>query len=56
MVSCPAFAAGTSYDLHRGGNSTGVVTDGLYQGGTYSGGTKSNTFTTNNIVTNVNAP
>ncbi len=56
VVSCPAFAAGTSFELYRGGSSTGVVTDGLYQGGTYSGGTKTNTFTTNNIVTNVSAP
>ncbi len=56
VVSCPAFVAGTSCELYRGGSSTGVVTDGLYQGGTYSGGTKTNTFTTNNIVTNVSAP
>ena len=56
VVSCRAFAGGTSYDLYRGGSSTGVVTDGLYQGGTYSGGTKTNTFTTNNSVTNVSAP
>jgi len=56
VFSAPTLTAGTSYDLYRGGSSTGTVLDGLYTGGTYSGGTKTNTFTTNNIVTNVNAP
>lgn len=56
VFSAPTLLSGTSYDLYRGGSSTGAVTDGLYQGGTYTPGTKTNTFTTNSIVTNVNAP
>ena len=56
VFSAPTLVAGTSYDLYRGGSSTGTVTDGLYQGGTYTPGTQTNTYTTNNVVTNVNAP
>ncbi len=54
VVSCPAFTAGTSYGLYRGGTCTGVPVDGLYEGGTYSGGAGPTTFVTTNIVTNVN--
>lgn len=54
VVSCPAFTAGTSFGLYRGGTCTGVPVDGLYQGGTYSGGAGPTTFVTTGIVTNVN--
>lgn len=54
VVSSPAFTAGLSCGLYRGGTCSGIVTDGLYSGGTYSGGSGPTTFTTTNIVTNVN--
>ncbi len=47
--------AGTSYQLYRGGSSTGTVTEGLYEGGTYSPGSTSANFTITQMVTNVNA-
>jgi len=54
VVSSPAFTAGLSCGLYRGGTCSGTVTDGLYSGGTYSGGAGPTTFTTTNIVTTVN--
>lgn len=56
VFSSPNLQSGTSYNLYNGGNSTGTVTDGLYQNGTYTPGTLTKTFTANSIVTSINAP
>jgi hypothetical protein len=53
VFSSPDLQAGTSFDLYQGGNSTGTVTDGLYEGGTYAGGTLLGTGTADNVVTHV---
>jgi hypothetical protein len=49
----PKLATGSTYDVYVGGNSSGTVTDGVYEGGTYSSGTKSVSFTVSGSVTTV---
>jgi hypothetical protein len=56
VFSSPVLQAGTTYQLYRGGSSTGTVVDGLYYGGTYTPGTLTNTFTVSGIVTSIYAP
>jgi hypothetical protein len=49
--SSPELVEGSTVDVYTGGNSTGAVTDGLYQGGTYAPGTKAGSLTLSGIVT-----
>lgn len=51
VLSSPALAGGSTYEVYYGGSSDGTVSDGLYQGGTYTPGSKYTSFTISSIVT-----
>jgi len=51
MISSSALQNGETYLVYTGGNSTGTVTDGLYEGGVYLPGTQVASFTISSIVT-----
>lgn len=51
VFSSPELVEGATVDVYTGGNSTGTVTDGLYQGGTYAPGAKAGSLTLSGIVT-----
>jgi hypothetical protein len=51
--SSPELEDGETYTLYYGGNSTGTVTDGLYQNGEYSDGVEYTEFTISSVVTSI---
>jgi hypothetical protein len=53
ILSSPDLANGNTYSIYSGGNSTGIVTDGLYSGGSYSGGSLYKSFTISGIITTI---
>ncbi|MBN1658145.1 MAG: carbohydrate-binding domain-containing protein [Anaerolineae bacterium] len=51
LLSLPTLANGVTYDVYYGGESSGTLTDSLYQGGNYADGTALGSFTISNVVT-----
>jgi hypothetical protein len=51
--SSPELEDGETYTVYYGGNSTGTLTDGLYQNGEYSDGVEYTELTISSIVTNI---
>ncbi len=53
--SSPELKNGETYTVYYGGNSTGSLTDGLYQGGEYLDGVEYTEFTISSVVTSIGA-
>jgi hypothetical protein len=51
--SSPELKEGETYTVYYGGNSTGTLTDGLYQNGDYSDGVEYTELTISSIVTSI---
>ncbi len=52
--SAPKLIKGSTYVIFYGGNSTGIINDGLYQGGKYTPGNEYTRFTISSAVTMLN--
>lgn len=51
VVSSPALQNGSGYNLYTGGNSTGVLSAGLFSGGEYTPGNQEANFTISGTIT-----